>query len=43
VFLGPCSGGYDGGNSCEPFVVLLPLIPPQIRVLRGSILGFSVF
>jgi hypothetical protein len=27
VFLGPCSWGFDGGNSCELFVVLLPLIP----------------
>jgi hypothetical protein len=27
VFSRPCSWGFDGGNSCEPFVVLLPLIP----------------
>jgi hypothetical protein len=32
--------GFDGGNSCEPFVVLLPLIPlPN----PGSILVFSEF
>jgi hypothetical protein len=39
VFSGPCSWGFDGGNSCEPFVVLLPLIPSQIRELKGTILG----
>jgi hypothetical protein len=27
VFLGPCSWGFDGGNMCEPFMVVLPLIP----------------
>jgi hypothetical protein len=25
VFLGPCFWGFDGGNMCEPFMVLLPL------------------
>jgi hypothetical protein len=41
MFLGPFSWGFDGGNSCEPFVVLLPLIPlPNSRV-KG--LDFGVF
>jgi hypothetical protein len=41
VFLGPFSWGFDGGNLCEPFVVLLPLIPlPNPRV-KG--LDFGVF
>jgi hypothetical protein len=41
VFSGPCSWGFDGGNSCEPFVVLLPYIPlPNPRVKR---LDFGVF
>jgi hypothetical protein len=41
VFLGPYSWGFDGGNSCEPFVVLLPLIPllnPWVKEL-----DFGVF
>jgi hypothetical protein len=40
VFSGPFSWGFDGGNSCAPFVVLLPSILFQIRELRGSVLGF---
>jgi hypothetical protein len=49
VFLGPCSWGFDGGNSCEPFVVLLPLIPlpnPQVKGLDFGVfgvLGLEVF
>jgi hypothetical protein len=27
AFSGPCSWRFDGGNSCEPFEVLLPFIP----------------
>jgi hypothetical protein len=27
VFSGPCSWDFDGGNLCEPFVVLFLLIP----------------
>jgi hypothetical protein len=39
VFSGPCSWGFDGGNLCEPFVVLLPLIPlPNPRV-KGLVFG----
>jgi hypothetical protein len=37
VFSGPCSWGFDGGNSCEPFMVLLALIPlpnPQVKGAR---------
>jgi hypothetical protein len=47
-FSGPCSWGFDGANSCEPFVVLLPLIPlpnPQAKGLDfGSfgVLGLEV-
>jgi hypothetical protein len=41
VFLGPCSWGFDGGNSCEPFVVLLPLIPLPNLWVKG--LDFGVF
>jgi hypothetical protein len=41
MFSGPFSWGFDGGNSCEPFVVLLPLVPhPNLRV-KG--LDFGVF
>jgi hypothetical protein len=41
VFSGPCSWGFGGGISCEPYVVLLPLIPlPNPRVKR---LVFGVF
>jgi hypothetical protein len=41
VFSGPCSWRFDGRNLCEPFVVLLPLIPlPNPRV-KG--LDFGVF
>jgi hypothetical protein len=41
LFSGPCSWGFDGGNSCEPIVVLLPLIPlPNPRV-KG--LDFGAF
>jgi hypothetical protein len=49
VFLGPCSWGFDGGNSFEPFVVLLPLIPlpkPQVKGLDFGVfrvLGLEVF
>jgi hypothetical protein len=42
VFSGACSWGFDGGNSCEPFMVLLPLIPlpnPRIKGLDFSVLG----
>jgi hypothetical protein len=41
VFSGPCFWGFDGGNSCEPFVVLLPLIPlpnPQVKGLDFGVL-----
>jgi hypothetical protein len=43
VFSGPCSWGFDGRNSCEPFMVLLPLIPlpnPQVKGLDFG--GFGV-
>jgi hypothetical protein len=43
VFSGPCSWGFEGENSCEPFVVLLPLIPlpsPQVKGLDFG--GFGV-
>jgi hypothetical protein len=41
VFSRPCSWGFDGGNSCEPFVVLLALISlPNLQV-KG--LDFGVF
>jgi hypothetical protein len=49
VFSGSCSWGFDGGNSCEPFVVLLPLIPlpnPQVKGLDFGVfrvLGLQVF
>jgi hypothetical protein len=49
VFLGPCSWGFDGGNSCEPFLVLLPLIllpNPQVWGLDFGgfrVLGLEVF
>jgi hypothetical protein len=49
VFSGPCSWGFDGGNSCEPFVVRLPLIPlpnPQVKGLDFGVfraLGLEVF
>jgi hypothetical protein len=49
VFLGPCSWGFHGGNSCEPFVVLLPLIPlpnPRVKGLNFGVfgvLGLEVF
>jgi hypothetical protein len=49
VFSGPCSWGFDGGNSCEPFAVLLPLIPlsnPQVKGLDCGVfgvLGLEVF
>jgi hypothetical protein len=42
VFSGPCSWGFDGGTSCEPFVVLLPLIPlpnPQVKGLNFGVFG----
>jgi hypothetical protein len=42
VFSGPCSWGFNGGNSCEPFVVLLPLIPlpnPWVKVLDFGVFG----
>jgi hypothetical protein len=42
VFSEPCSWGFDGGNSCEPFVVLLPLIPlpnPQVKGLDFGVFG----
>jgi hypothetical protein len=41
VFSGPCAWGFEGGNSSEPFVVHLPLIPlPNLQV-KG--LDFGVF
>jgi hypothetical protein len=40
VFSGPCSWGFDGGNSCEPFVVLLPLIPLPNLWVKGRFWGF---
>jgi hypothetical protein len=49
VFSGPCSWGFDRGNSCEPFVVLLLLIPlpnPQVKGLDFGVfgvLGLEVF
>jgi hypothetical protein len=49
VFSGPCSWGFDGRNSCEPFVVLLPLIPlpnPQVKGHNFGVfgaLGLEVF
>jgi hypothetical protein len=49
VFSGLCSWGFDGGNLCEPFVVLLPLIPlpnPQVYGLDFGgfgVLGLEVF
>jgi hypothetical protein len=41
VFSGPFSCGFDGGNSWEPFVVLLPLIPLPNPLVKG--LDFGVF
>jgi hypothetical protein len=42
VFSGPWSWGFDGGNSCEPFVVLLPLIPlPNLQVKGLDFGGFG--
>jgi hypothetical protein len=41
VFSGPCSWGFDGGNSCEPFMVLLPLTPHPNPWVKG--LDFGVF
>jgi hypothetical protein len=49
VFSGPCSWWFDGGNSCEPFVVLLSLIPlpnPWVKELDFGVfgvLGLEVF
>jgi hypothetical protein len=43
AFSGPCSWGFDGGNSCEPLVVLLPLIPlPNSQVKGLDFGGFGV-
>jgi hypothetical protein len=42
VFLGPCSWEFDVRNPCEPFVVLLPLIPlpnPQVKGLDFGVFG----
>jgi hypothetical protein len=42
VFSGPCSYGFDGENSCEPFVVLLLLIPlpnPWVKGLDFGVIG----
>jgi hypothetical protein len=39
VFSGPCSWGFGGGNSCEPFVVLLLLIPLQNPQVKGLDFG----
>jgi hypothetical protein len=41
VFSGPYSWGFDGENLCEPFVVLLPLIPLPNPGVMG--LDFGVF
>jgi hypothetical protein len=41
VFPGPFSWGSDRGNLCEPFVVLLPLIPLPNPLVKG--LDFGVF
>jgi hypothetical protein len=41
VFSGPYSWGFDGGNMCEPFVVLWPLIPLPNPCVKG--LDFGVF
>jgi hypothetical protein len=49
VFSRPCPWGFDGGNSCEPFVVLLPLSPlpnPRVKGLDFGVfrvLGLEVF
>jgi hypothetical protein len=49
VFSGPCSWGFHGGNSCESFMVLFPLIPlpnPWVKRLDFgvfSVLGFEEF
>jgi hypothetical protein len=41
VFSGPYSWGFDVGNLCEPFVVLLPLIPLPNPWVKGF--DFGVF
>jgi hypothetical protein len=41
VFSRPYSWGFDGGNLCEPFVVLLPLITLPNPLVKG--LDFGVF
>jgi hypothetical protein len=41
VFSGPCSLGFDGGNMCEPFVVLLSVIPLPNPWVKG--LDFGVY
>jgi hypothetical protein len=41
VFSGPCSWWSHGGNSCEPFVVLLLLIPLPNPWVKG--LNFGAF
>jgi hypothetical protein len=49
VFSRPYSWGFDGENSCELFVVLLPLTPlpnPQVKGLDFGVfgvLGLQVF
>jgi hypothetical protein len=41
VFSGPYSWGFDGGNSCESFMVFLPLIPLPNPLVIG--LNFGIF
>jgi hypothetical protein len=41
VFSGPCSWEFDGEKLCEPFVILLPLIPLPNPWVKG--LDFGVF
>jgi hypothetical protein len=41
VFSGPCTWVFDGGNLCEPFVVLWSLIPLPNPWVKG--LDFRVF
>jgi hypothetical protein len=41
VFSGPCSWGFDGGNLCEPFVVIWVVIPLPNPWVKG--LDFGVF
>jgi hypothetical protein len=36
----PCSWGFDVGNSCEPVVVLLPLMPLPNPWVKGLDFGF---